>query len=73
MTAAVVGRSLLVAGLLTACASPPAREVMLPPVSGSFDYQLGGVDDTAGLAVVTRDASAVPMPGAYNLCYVNGF
>ncbi|MDT5073990.1 MAG: hypothetical protein QOH82_3310 [Mycobacterium sp.] len=73
MTTAAAGRSLLVAALLTACAFPPVSEVRLPPVTGSFDYQLGGVDDTAGLAVVARDASAVPMPGAYNLCYVNGF
>jgi hypothetical protein len=67
--------SLLVAAApLSACATPtPSAEVKLPPVTGSFDYQLGGVDDTAGLAVVVRDASARPMPGVYNVCYVNGF
>lgn len=45
----------------------------LPPTSGAFDYQLGGAYDVAGLAVVVRDASAEPAPGAYAICYVNGF
>ncbi|MGF0114921.1 endo alpha-1,4 polygalactosaminidase [Promicromonospora sp. Marseille-Q5078] len=65
-------------------ASSPAQ-VALPPTSGVLDYQLGGaydeVDagDGAGSAdlvpidVVARDSTADPLPGAYNLCYVNGF
>jgi len=53
--------------------STKPAQVRLPPVSGSFDYQLGGTADTAGLAVVARDAEGAPMPGAYNICYVNGF
>lgn len=75
MTSAAAGRSLLAAAaLVTACsAAAPSAEVQLPPVTGSFDYQLGGVDDTVGLAVVARDAAEQPMPGAYNVCYVNGF
>ncbi|WP_460752727.1 endo alpha-1,4 polygalactosaminidase [Myceligenerans cantabricum] len=46
----------------------------LPPTGGSFDYQLGAayVPD-GGLDVVVRDATADPLPGAYNVCYVNGF
>lgn len=68
---------LFAAAVLSGCSTPashaPAAQVRLPPVSGSFDYQLGGAADTAGLTVVARDATASPMPGAYNVCYVNGF
>ena len=52
----------------------------LPPVDGTLDYQLGGpsetVDTGAGVVtpdVVVRDAGAAPLPGAYSVCYVNGF
>lgn len=71
---------LLAVAVLSGCSTPdspappsPALQVALPPVSGSFDYQLGGAYDIAGLAVVVRDATAAPLPGAYNVCYVNGF
>jgi hypothetical protein len=65
---------LLAAAALSGCATPAASaEVRLPPVTGSFDYQLGGAYDTAGFAVVARDATATPLAGAYNVCYVNGF
>ncbi len=75
MKAAAPASALLAAAaLVTACsAATPSAEVVLPPVTGSFDYQLGGVDDTDTLTVVVRDASARPMPGAFNVCYVNGF
>lgn len=59
-------------------ASP--EQVPLPPMDGTFDYQLGGaydeVDGEDGarvVDVVVRDATAAPLPGAYNVCYVNGF
>lgn len=52
----------------------------LPPTEGVFDYQLGGAYDTIDLGdgpvpidVVVRDATAEPLAGAYNVCYVNGF
>ncbi|MET0455810.1 MAG: endo alpha-1,4 polygalactosaminidase [Mycobacterium sp.] len=51
----------------------PTVELRPPPVTGSFDYQLGGVYAIPGLAVVVRDATEHPLPGAYNICYVNGF
>ncbi|MBJ7340765.1 endo alpha-1,4 polygalactosaminidase [Mycolicibacterium sp.] len=64
----------VLATLLTACSTTaPTTGIRLPPTAGSFDYQLGGVDDTRPLAVVVRDATAQPMPGAYDVCYVNGF
>ncbi|WP_245807276.1 endo alpha-1,4 polygalactosaminidase [Krasilnikoviella flava] len=57
-------------------ATSPAP-VVLPPTSGAFDYQLGGgYDEMEGgtaIDVVVRDATADPLPGAYNVCYVNGF
>ncbi|MFE5293881.1 endo alpha-1,4 polygalactosaminidase [Isoptericola sp. NPDC056618] len=59
----------------TAPGTPP--EVSLPPTSGTFDYQLGrAYDEVAGatsIDVVVRDATADPLPGAYSVCYVNGF
>lgn len=70
--------ALLLAALLTAlpvAAGPPAfaDPVQLPPDRGAFDYQLGGAYPLATPAVIVRDATATPMPGAYNVCYVNGF
>lgn len=44
----------------------------LPPASGGLDYQLGGAYP-ADVAVVVRDAGADPLPGAFSICYVNGF
>lgn len=58
---------------MTTCAPAQADSVRLPPTAGAFDYQLGGAYEQPGLAVVTRDAAASPLPGAYNVCYVNGF
>lgn len=62
----------------SAAASERAPEIAaLPPTSGTFDYQLGGAyDELAGgtaIDVVVRDAAAGPLPGAYSVCYVNGF
>lgn len=55
-------------------ADPSASAGELPPVSGRFDYQLGAAyEPEGGLDVVVRDASAGPLPGAYSVCYVNGF
>ncbi len=55
----------------------PARAtagVTLPPTTGGFDYELGGAyPPPAGVTVVERDSTAVPAPGVYSVCYVNGF
>ncbi len=46
----------------------------LPPVNARADYQLGGAyPPPTGVTVVSRDRSAAPAPGLYNICYVNGF
>ncbi len=52
-------------------AAPAAR---LPPVNAAVDYQLGGAYPPAsGVQIVVRDRRAAPVPGRYNICYVNGF
>ena len=57
-------------------ASPAAEgpALRLPPPNAGFDYQLGGAyPPPPGVTVVTRDRTAKPDPGLYNICYVNGF
>jgi hypothetical protein len=45
-----------------------------PPEGAAFDYQLGGAyEPPAGVTVVARDSTESPVPGAYSICYVNGF
>ncbi|MEU8225773.1 endo alpha-1,4 polygalactosaminidase [Kribbella sp. NPDC048915] len=49
-------------------------EVTLPPTGANFDYQIGGAyTPTAGVQVVSRDRTAEPAAGLYNICYVNAF
>jgi len=51
-----------------------AATIALPPVTGGFDYQLGGSYRPApGTSIVARDSTARPAPGTYGICYVNGF
>jgi hypothetical protein len=58
---------------------PPATgaaqgAVRLPPRTAGFDYQIGGpYRPPAGVRIVSRDRSASPAPGLYNVCYVNAF
>lgn len=48
--------------------------VVLPPADAPLDYQLGGAyPPPAGVRIVSRDRTAAPAAGLYNLCYVNGF
>ncbi len=48
--------------------------VALPPVNGTFDYQIGGAySPPAGAQIVDRDRSDPPAPGVYGVCYVNAF
>lgn len=48
--------------------------VQLPPADAGLDYQLGGAyAPPPGVGVVSRDRSAPPADGLYNVCYVNGF
>lgn len=71
--------ALLVAGavlttLTPSSAAASSRHVVLPPVAGVFDYQIGGAYRPANdVAIVDRDRSDSPAPGRYSICYVNAF
>jgi hypothetical protein len=46
----------------------------LPPAGAALDYQLGGAyNPPSGVKIVSRDRTAKPAAGLYNICYVNGF
>lgn len=46
----------------------------LPAPNAAFDYQIGqAYTPPKGVRVVSRDRSAKPAPGLYNICYVNAF
>ena len=46
----------------------------LPPANAKADYQLGGAyTPPAGVMIVSRDRTAAPVTGLYNICYLNGF
>ncbi|WP_405988906.1 endo alpha-1,4 polygalactosaminidase [Streptomyces sp. NBC_00986] len=59
----------------SASASLPAPGAFqLPPLHADFDYQIGGAyPPPAGVRIVSRDRTASPAPGLYNICYVNAF
>lgn len=55
-------------------AASGAGDVRQPPVDAKFDYQLGGpYTPPAKVRAVSRDRTADPAPGLYNICYVNAF
>ncbi|MEU5208941.1 endo alpha-1,4 polygalactosaminidase [Streptomyces sp. NPDC020742] len=50
------------------------NSVRPPAADAAFDYQLGGAYPPAGpVRVVSRDRTAEPAAGRYNICYVNAF
>ena len=52
----------------------PAGALVLPPLDAKLDYQLGGAyTPPAGVKIVSRDRTASPGAGLYNICYLNGF
>ena len=56
------------AGATTTAAVTP------PPAGAGFDYQIGGAYTPASdVKVVSRDHTAQPAAGRYNICYVNAF
>lgn len=58
----------------SASRSTAPRTVQLPPPHADFDYQIGGAyPPPAGVRIVSRDRTASPVPGLYNICYVNAF
>ncbi|MEU4393484.1 endo alpha-1,4 polygalactosaminidase [Kribbella sp. NPDC023855] len=69
---AVTIATVTLASLLTRTSADAA--VTLPPVHAKFDYQIGGAySPPSGVQVVTRDRTATPAAGLYNICYVNAF
>ncbi|AZM58204.1 MULTISPECIES: endo alpha-1,4 polygalactosaminidase [unclassified Streptomyces] len=65
--AAALAGALLVPG--SASAAPVA-----PPAHAGFDYQIGGAyTPPAGVQVVSRDHTAAPAAGLYNICSINAF
>jgi hypothetical protein len=66
---------LLIALALVVGSASSAQAAVIPlPVGGDIDYQLGGNRPVpASVTVVARDRKAKPLPGRYNICYVNGF
>lgn len=51
-----------------------AQAYTLPPAGGQFDYQIGGAyTPDPAVRVVSRDRTAAPVTGKYNVCYVNAF
>jgi hypothetical protein len=45
-----------------------------PPGNAAFDYQIGeAYPPPAGVSVVSRDRTASPAAGLYNICYINAF
>jgi hypothetical protein len=55
-------------------AAAPASGVVPPPTGTDVDYQLGGTRSAPeSVGIVVRDREAPPVPGRYNVCYVNGF
>ncbi|MCT4352021.1 endo alpha-1,4 polygalactosaminidase [Streptomyces sp. Je 1-79] len=54
---------------------PPSGGVVVPPEPHvGFDYQIGGpYPPPPGVGAVSRDRTAKPADGLYNICYVNAF
>lgn len=58
----------------SASQKPAPTAVRLPPPHAGFDYQIGGAyPPPRGVRVISRDRTASPAPGLYNICYVNAF
>ncbi|WP_233149598.1 endo alpha-1,4 polygalactosaminidase, partial [Kineosporia sp. A_224] len=53
---------------------PAPGSITLPPADGVLDYQIGGAyQPDADVDIVDRDHTDDPVPGKYNICYVNGY
>ena len=69
-----LSRVALLALMVSLVAGPSYAAVTLPPTATDWDYQLGGARSVPShVGIVERDRRATPVPGTYNICYVNGF
>ncbi|MFD4572609.1 endo alpha-1,4 polygalactosaminidase [Streptomyces sp. NPDC058417] len=51
-----------------------AASVTLPPTAAAWDYQIGAPYTPASdVKIVSRDYTAQPAEGLYNICYINAF
>ncbi|MFI6010639.1 endo alpha-1,4 polygalactosaminidase [Streptomyces sp. NPDC051243] len=75
--AALCGALAMAAGGCTAASDDEGtdpKKVELPEPGVAFDYQIGGAyPPPTGVRAVSRDRTAKPAPGVYNICYVNAF
>ncbi|RLL70763.1 endo alpha-1,4 polygalactosaminidase [Streptomyces sp. Z26] len=73
--AALAASALVATGIVTNTqSSASAAEPALPEPGVGFDYQIGGpYDPPSGTEVVSRDRTATPASGLYNICYINAF
>ncbi|MFR0357542.1 endo alpha-1,4 polygalactosaminidase [Streptomyces sediminimaris] len=72
--ATAAGAAVLTGALFVQATTTQAASYTLPPAHAGFDYQIGGAyTPPAGVTVVTRDHTASPAAGLYNICYVNAF
>ncbi len=64
----------LLVPMLLLTADPAVAAVRPLPVGPDVDYQLGGTRGVPPrVGIVVRDRTSYPLPGLYNVCYVNGF
>ncbi|MEV5428205.1 endo alpha-1,4 polygalactosaminidase [Streptomyces sp. NPDC052701] len=73
--AVALGAGLTLSGVLADTPAAKTEPKVVRPTAGApFDYQIGGAYTPAkGVTVVSRDRSAEPAKGLYNICYVNAF
>jgi hypothetical protein len=58
----------------TPASTTASARIPLPPIAAQADYQLGGAyTPPSGVRIVSRDSSASPVHGIYNICYINAF
>ncbi|MET7683309.1 endo alpha-1,4 polygalactosaminidase [Streptomyces sp. NPDC005423] len=70
--AAALGTGLTLSNVFATTTAAP--KVVLPTANATFDYQIGAAYTPAkGVTAVSRDRSAKPAKGLYNVCYVNAF
>ncbi|WP_370384271.1 endo alpha-1,4 polygalactosaminidase [Catenulispora sp. GAS73] len=58
----------------SAGSGPGGKTVALPQPGAKWDYQIGGAyPPPDGVRIVSRDSTAAPAAGLYNICYINAY
>ncbi len=71
---AALGAAVTLSNVFAAAPATTTPKVVRPTADATFDYQIGGAYTPAkGVTAVSRDRSAKPVSGLYNVCYVNAF